>query len=164
ELLARSDLQVPVIAAHKVGQAVSDPIDARHKDLVPDYVWGDGKPAGVRERAAEEMAATFRLAEKFGAGIVSGLATSPIWSCDAAGCAAANPESIAGGCKAFAKQWNPLLDVAKDAGVKFAFEVHPGQVAFDLYSSQAVLDVLGGREEFGFTFDPSHLHWQGLDP
>jgi sugar phosphate isomerase/epimerase len=27
-----------------------------------------------------------------------------------------------------------------------------------------VLDALGGREEFGFTFDPSHLHWQGVDP
>jgi sugar phosphate isomerase/epimerase len=26
------------------------------------------------------------------------------------------------------------------------------------------LDALGGREEFGFTFDPSHLHWQGIDP
>jgi sugar phosphate isomerase/epimerase len=23
---------------------------------------------------------------------------------------------------------------------------------------------LGQREEFGFNFDPSHLHWQGVDP
>jgi sugar phosphate isomerase/epimerase len=42
--------------------------------------------------------------------------------------------------------------------------VHPGQLAFDLYSAEIVLDALGGREEFGFTFDPSHLHWQGVDP
>ncbi len=27
-----------------------------------------------------------------------------------------------------------------------------------------VLDAVDGREEFGFTFDPSHLHWQGVDP
>ena len=27
-----------------------------------------------------------------------------------------------------------------------------------------MLDALDGREEFGFTFDPSHLHWQGVDP
>jgi sugar phosphate isomerase/epimerase len=26
------------------------------------------------------------------------------------------------------------------------------------------LDAVGGREEFGFLFDPSHLHWQGVDP
>ena len=62
DLLARHDLQVPVIANHKVGQAVCDPIDRRHQSLVPDYVWGDGSPAGVQQRAAEEMTATFRLA------------------------------------------------------------------------------------------------------
>ena len=48
--------------------------------------------------------------------------------------------------------------------MRFACEVHPGQIAFDLYSAELVLDALDGREEFGFTFDPSHLHWQGVDP
>src|SRR5205823_4593830 len=47
---------------------------------------------------------------------------------------------------------------------RFALEVHPGQVAFDLYSAEMVLDAIDGREEFGFCFDPSHLHWQGVDP
>ena len=42
--------------------------------------------------------------------------------------------------------------------------MHPGQIAFDLYSAELALDALDGREEFGFTFDPSHLHWQGVDP
>src|SRR5687767_11925846 len=41
-LLAGYDLQVPVLANHRVGQAVCDPIDNRHRALVPDYVWGDG--------------------------------------------------------------------------------------------------------------------------
>ena len=26
------------------------------------------------------------------------------------------------------------------------------------------LDTIGGREELGFNFDASHLHWQGIDP
>ena len=26
------------------------------------------------------------------------------------------------------------------------------------------LEALNGRPEFGFLFDPSHLHWQGIDP
>ena len=26
------------------------------------------------------------------------------------------------------------------------------------------MEALAGREEFGFLFDPSHFHWQGLDP
>jgi sugar phosphate isomerase/epimerase len=48
--------------------------------------------------------------------------------------------------------------------VKFALEVHPTEIAFDLYTAQRALEALGHREEFGFNFDPSHLIWQGVDP
>ncbi len=163
DLLSRFDLQVPVIANHKVGQAVGDIIDERHQGLVPDYVWGDGNPAGVRQRAIEEMTATFRLAERIGAGVVSGFTGSPVWSY-VAGYPAPKPGLIADALKQFAADWNPILDTARDCGVRFACEVHPGQLAFDLYSAELVLDALDSREEFGFTFDPSHLHWQGVEP
>lgn len=163
ELLARHDLHAPVVAAHKVGHTVSDRIDTRHQSLVPDYVWGDGDPAGVQQRAAEEMVATFRLAEKLGASVVSGFTGSPVWSY-VAGYPAPKPGVIADALKQFADQWHPILDAARECGVRFAAEVHPGQLAFDLYSAEAVLDALSGREEFGFTFDPSHFLWQGVDP
>ena len=45
-----------------MGQAVLDNIDERHKAILPDYVWGDGDPAGVNERAIEEMKNTARAA------------------------------------------------------------------------------------------------------
>jgi sugar phosphate isomerase/epimerase len=48
--------------------------------------------------------------------------------------------------------------------VRFALEVHPTEIAFDLVSAERALQALGRREEFGFNFDPSHLHWQGVDP
>src|SRR5258708_2298179 len=63
DLLSRHDLTVTVLSSHRVGQAVCDPIDDRHQALVPDYVWGDGDPEGVRQRAAEEMMATARAAQ-----------------------------------------------------------------------------------------------------
>src|SRR4029079_18413324 len=126
-LLARHDLQVPVIANHKVGQAVCDPIDRRHQSLLPDYVWGDVSPAGVQERAAEEMTAPFRLAERLGAGVVSGFTGSPVWTY-LAGYPAPKPEIIADALKQCAKQWHPILDAARDCGVRFACEVHPGQL------------------------------------
>lgn len=163
ELLSRCDLTVAVLSNHKVSQAVCDPIDARHQALLPDYVWGDGKPAGVQDRAAEEMKATIRAAEKLGAAVVGGFTGSPLWSY-VVGYPAATPTVVADGLKDFARKWKPILDVCKDCGVQYAFEVHPGQIAFDLYSAEMALDALGGREEFGFTFDPSHLHWQGVDP
>ncbi|MBY0522589.1 MAG: sugar phosphate isomerase/epimerase [Gemmataceae bacterium] len=163
ELLGRLDLTVPVLANHRVGQAVCDPIDTRHQPLLPDYVWGDGQPVAVQQRAAEEMKATIRAAEKLGVSVVSGFTGSALWSY-VVGYPAATAAIIDEGLKDFAGKWEPILDVCRDSGVKYAFEVHPGQIAFDLYSAEKALDALGGREEFGFTFDPSHLHWQGIDP
>jgi len=163
DLLSRYDLAVPVLANHKVGQATCDVIDARHQSLLPEHVWGDGSPSGVVERAVQEMMTTFRVAEKIGAGVVSGFTGSNVWSY-VCGYPAAKPGQIAEALKQFVWKWTPILDVARDLGLRFAYEVHPGQLAYDLYSAEAVLDVLSDREEFGFTFDPSHLLWQGVEP
>src|SRR5437660_10670693 len=80
DLFNRHDLAVPVVSSHRVGQAVADPIDARHQGLLPDYVWGDGDPEGVRQRAAAEMIATVRAAQRLGVAAVSGFTGSPRWS------------------------------------------------------------------------------------
>jgi sugar phosphate isomerase/epimerase len=163
DLLGRHDLHVPVVAAHRVGQAVADRVDERHRDLVPDYVWGDGDPEGVAQRAAEEMMATARAAHKLGAAVLSGFGGSPLWSY-VAGWPAPSADTVADGFRRFAAAWHPVLDVCRDLGLRFALEVHPGQIAFDLASAEMTLEALDRREEFGFTFDPSHLHWQGVDP
>ena len=163
DLLSRFDLQLAVLSNHRVGQAVCDRIEPRHRRILPEYVWGDGDPQGVQQRAAEEMIATFRAAQKLGVGVVSGFTGSALWP-GVQGYPQNTPDEVAEGLQAFAHQWQPLLDVAQEAGIRFALEVHPGQIAFDLYSAEMALDALEGREEFGFTFDPSHLHWQGVDP
>jgi len=163
DLLARHDLTAHVLANHRVGQAVCDRIEDRHREILPDYVWGNGEPEGVQQRAAEEMMATVRLAEKLGIGIVSGFTGSALWP-SVMGYPGPSAERVAEGFHDFARKWDPILDVCRDCGVKFAFEVHPGQIAFDFYSAEMALDAVNGREEFGFTFDPSHFHWQGIDP
>ncbi len=163
DLLARHELTVPVLSNHRVGQAVGDTIDGRHQALLPDYVWGDGDPAEVPQRAAEEMMATIHAAQKLGVGVVSGFSGSSMWSY-VAGWPAPSGDVLAAGFEDFARKWNPVLDVFQECGIKFALEVHPGQIAHDVYTAEMVLDALNGREEFGFTFDPSHLHWQGIDP
>jgi sugar phosphate isomerase/epimerase len=162
-VLGRLELAVPVVSSHRVSQAVCDRVDERHRDLVPDYVWGDGDPVGVRQRAAEEVMATARAAQKLGASVLSGFTGSPIWSY-VAGYPGPTAALVDGALRDFARQWNPVLDVCQECGLKYACEVHPGQLAFDLYTAEMVLDALHGREDFGFTFDPSHLHWQGVDP
>ena len=71
---------------------------------------------------------------------------------------------IDAGYQLLADLWNPILDVFQECGIKFALEVHPTEIAFDIYSSELALQALDHREEFGFNFDPSHLIWQGVDP
>ncbi len=163
DLLARHDLQPAVLGSYRVGQAVCDAIEPRHRRILPDYVWGDGDPAGVRKRSAQEMLATVQAAQKLGVGVISSFTGSPLWAA-VTGYPRPTAAEVAEGLETFAGQWSPILDACREAGIRFALEVHPGQVAFDLYSAEAVLDALGGREEFGFTLDPSHLHWQGVDP
>ena len=163
ELLEKYDLQLFSISNHLVGQAVLDNIDARHKAIVPEYVWGDGDPAGVNDRAAEEMKNTARAAQKLGVGVVNGFTGSSIWHM-IYDFPPIPRDMIEAGYALFAERWNPILDVFQDCGVKFGLEVHPGEIAFDIYSAEKALEAIDNREEFGFNFDPSHLLWQGVDP
>src|SRR5262245_20424918 len=103
DLLARHDLTVPVLSNHRVGQAVGDAIDARHQKLLPDYVWGDGSPAGVQQRAVEEMIATVRAAHKLGVNVVGGFTGSPLWSY-VAGYPAPAAEVVEAGFQEFARR------------------------------------------------------------
>ncbi len=162
-LLESHGLQCHAISAHLVGQAVLDNIDARHKLILPDYVWGDGNPAGVNHRAAEELKQTARAAKKFGVGVVNGFTGSSIWHL-LYSFPPVSSAMVEDGFKLLAERFNPILDVFGECGVKFALEVHPTEIAFDLYSAEKALEALDYREEFGFNFDPSHLIWQGVDP
>ena len=163
ELMEKYDLKCFAVSNHLVGQAVLDIIDARHKTILPPHVWGDGDPAGVAQRAAEELKNTARAAQKLGIGIVNGFTGSSIWHLNYS-FPPVSPAMIDAGFELLAERFNPILDVFGECGVKFALEVHPTEIAFDLYTAERALQALGNREEFGFNFDPSHLHWQGVDP
>jgi sugar phosphate isomerase/epimerase len=163
ELLDQHNLQCHAISAHLVGQAVLDNIDERHQQILPEYVWGDGDPAGVNERAIRELKDTARAAQKFGIDVVNGFTGSSIWHLNYS-FPPVSAAMIDAGYNLLAERFNPILDVYAECGVKFALEVHPTEIAFDIYSAERALEALGHREEFGFNFDPSHLHWQGVCP
>jgi sugar phosphate isomerase/epimerase len=161
--LERHGLQCQAISAHLVGQAICDPIDERHKAILPDYVWGDGNPSGVTKRAIEELKNTARAAKKFGISVVNGFTGSSIWHLNYS-FPPVSPKMLDAGFALFAERFHPILDVFAECGVRFALEVHPTEIAFDLYTAERALEAIGRRVEFGFNFDPSHLLWQGVDP
>lgn len=164
EILARHNLKLFALSNHLAGQAVcDDPIDFRHKGIVRSRVWGDGESEGVRQRAAEEMKLTAIVARKLGLDTVVGFTGSKIWRY----IALFPPVSEAlmdEGYEDFARRWNPILDVFEAEGVRFAHEVHPGEIAYDYWTSVHALEALGERKSFGWNWDPSHLTWQGIDP
>lgn len=163
ELLTRHGLVCHAISNHLVGQAVCDLIDARHKSILPQRVWGDGNKEGVRKRAAAEMIATAKAAAKLGVKVVNGFTGSSVWH-KLYFFPPTGQEEINKGFDDFAKRWGPILDEFQAAGVRFALEVHPGEIAYDIYTAERALEAVGNHPAFGFNFDPSHLVWQGVDP
>jgi sugar phosphate isomerase/epimerase len=162
QLLDKYDLQVFSISNHLVGQAICDNIDERHQAILPPHIWGDGKPEGVRKRAAKEMIATARAAKRFGVDVVNGFTGSSIWHL-LYPFPPIPPAMIDKGYKDFAKRWTPILNQFQKLGVKFALEVHPTEIAFDIASAERAIEALDGHPAFGFNYDPSHLGYQGVD-
>jgi sugar phosphate isomerase/epimerase len=162
DVLARHGLRVFAISNHLVGQAVCDAIDERHKGILPSRVWGDGRPDGVRRRAAAEMQNTARAAAKLGVNVVPGFTGSSIWPY-LYSFPPNPPDLVERGYRFFAEMWNPILDVFDEAGVRFALEAHPTEIAFDIASAEAAVHALGGRRAFGFNYDPSHFAYQNVD-
>jgi sugar phosphate isomerase/epimerase len=160
--LERHGLGCWAIGAHLVGQAMCDPIDERHRAVLPDEVWGDGEPEGVRARAAARLADTARAAAQFGVEVVTAFTGSPVWHL-LYSFPPNDFEAIARGYEEFAERLQPVLDTFEAEGVRFALEVHPTEIAYDFVTARRALAALDGRESFGFNFDPSHFVPQFLD-
>jgi sugar phosphate isomerase/epimerase len=161
-ILEKNNLAVYAISCHLAGQLVCDPNnDSRSDMFAPPECAGDAEKK--RAWAVETMKNTARAAKNLGLKVVNGFTGSSIWHM-LYSFPPASDEMLDDGFKYFAEMWNPILDVFDECGVKFALEVHPTEIAFDIYTAQRALDAIGNREAFGFNFDPSHLHWQMIDP
>jgi sugar phosphate isomerase/epimerase len=163
-VLDRHELSLFAISNHLTGQAVcDDPIDVRHRGILPARVWGDGEAEGVRRRAAEELKTTATVARRLDVDTVVGFTGSSIWPYVAMFPPVA-ADVIDAGYQDFADRWNPILDVFDGEGVRFAHEVHPSEIAYDYYTSVRALEAIDHRSAFGFNWDPSHMMWQFIDP
>ncbi len=160
-ILEKNDLQLFAISNHLAGQLVCDLNDSRSDMFAPANCAGDAEKK--RAWAVDAMKATAKAAKNLGVGVVNGFTGSSIWHM-LYSFPPVTDEMIEGGFKYFAKMWNPILDVFDECGVKFALEVHPTEIAFDIITAKKALEAIGNREAFGFNFDPSHLHWQMVDP
>lgn len=162
KILEKNGLGVWSISNHIAGQLVCDlNNDGRSDAFAPASLKGD--PDGQREWAIEQMKLTAKAAQNMGLTVVNGFTGSSIWHL-LYPFPPPTPDMIEAGFMDFAEKWNPILDVFGECGVKFALEVHPSEIAYDIITASRALDAVGHREEFGFNFDPSHLQWQMVEP
>ncbi|MDR1781079.1 MAG: sugar phosphate isomerase/epimerase [Tannerella sp.] len=161
-VLEKHDLKLFSISTHLIGQAVCDNIDARHKSILPDYVWGDGEPEGVRQRAAKAIIDAAHAAKALGIDTVNGFTGSSIWHL-LYSFPPVSEQAIADGYADFGRRFKPILDEYSRLGIRYALEVHPTEIAFDTFSARRALEAVEYHPAFGFNYDPSHLGYQGVD-
>jgi len=161
-ILKEYNLSVYSISHHLAGQLVCDlNNDTRSDGFAPSDCAGD--PEKKRAWAVETMKQTAIAAKNMGLKVVNGFTGSSIWHLIYS-FPPVSEGQIEEGFKYFAEMWNPILDVFDENGVKFALEVHPTEIAFDIVTAERALEAIDRRETFGFNFDPSHLEWQGVNP
>jgi sugar phosphate isomerase/epimerase len=161
-ILKEYNLSAYSISHHLAGQLVCDlNNDTRSDGFAPSDCAGD--PEKKRAWAVETIKQTAIAAKNMGLKVVNGFTGSSIWHLIYS-FPPVSEGQIEEGFKYFAEMWNPILDVFDENGVKFALEVHPTEIAFDIVTAERALEAIDRRETFGFNFDPSHLEWQGVNP
>ena len=163
-ILEKNNLQLFSISNHLSGQLVCDILDERHDMFLPSSLQGSSVSADKKRAwAIESQKKAAKAAKNLGIKVVNGFTGSPIWPYIYS-FPPVSDDMIEKGFQSFAEAWKPILDVYADCGVKFALEVHPTEIAFDTVTAKRALEALGNHNAFGFNFDPSHLHWQMVDP
>ena len=162
KMLKDNGLDCWSISVHLASQLVCDPNDDHRTDMFAPKET-HGKPEEKRKWAVKFMKATAKAAANFGVKVVNGFTGSPIWHM-LYPFPPVNQKDVDQGFEYFAKMWKPILDEFKKNKVKYALEVHPGEIAFDIYTAERALKALKNHSAFGFNFDPSHLQWQLIDP
>nr|WP_288884473.1 sugar phosphate isomerase/epimerase [uncultured Blautia sp.] len=161
DLLKKYDLKCEALSTHIIGQCVGDYNDPRLNNFAPDEL--ADQPEAIRAWAVETMKYAALAAKKMGCYVVTGFTGSPIWKY-LYSFPQTTEEMIEAGYQEIYDLWSPILDVFAENGIQFALEVHPGEIAFDYYSTKRLLEKFKDRPEFGLNFDPSHLIWQGVTP
>jgi sugar phosphate isomerase/epimerase len=161
-VLAKYGLKNWAISNHLAGQLICDPNNDKRSDgFAPPEAAGD--PEKKRQFGVDSMMASAKAAKNMGIEVVNGFTGSSIWHL-LYSFPPNDWQDIEDGYKFFAKMFLPILDEFKANGVKFALEVHPTEIAYDIPTTYKALEAVDYHESFGFNFDPSHLQWQGIDP
>ena len=158
DLIGRYGLKISAISNGREGHLVLGPHDRTVDRWAPMKGQAERVQYGI-----DRLKQTARVAATLEVPVVVGFVGSPVWD-KWYNYPSTNEQAYEQAWELFAERVNPILDEFARCGVRFAQEVHPTEIAYNLETAEHALTVLDNRSEFGFNFDPSHLVWQGIDP
>lgn len=161
KILERNNLGCWALGTHLAGQCVGDRYEDRLLAFAPAET--KGKPEALRQWAVDEMKAAAAAAKAMGCRVATGFMGSSIWHA-LYSFPPTTEEMVEAAFQEIKTLWSPIFDEFDKHGVRFALEVHPTEIAYDLYTAARLLRTFEDRPTLGFNFDPSHLVWQGLEP
>lgn len=163
EFLAAHGLGCWAISNHLAGQLIADPnTDARSDSFCLDASCR-GNAEKKRAWAIGQMIKAADAARNMGVDVVTGFMGSPIWHMWYS-FPPVSPTEIDAAYAHVRELFAPIFDKFRKNGIRFALEVHPTEIAFDIWSAERLLREFEYDDVLGFNFDPSHLLWQGVNP
>ncbi len=154
DLAKKYNLLISAISNHPEGQLVLGP---HSKDF--DLLY-KGTEAERIKFGMERMKKTARAAAALGVGVVVGLVGVENFS---RWYPWPDPDAWEKMGQTFVERWGEILDVFAKEGVKFAHEPHPNQYVYNIETALKSVELMGGRKEWGFNFDPANIILQGVD-
>ena len=158
ETLADNNLEISAISNHLEGQLVLGALDETTDEWSPSPGSDEKIKYGM-----ERLKRTAQAANELGVRVVAGFSGSNVWE-KWYSWPPGNEKKYEQAWEIFAERFNDILNTFATYGVRFAMEVHPTEIAYNIETAARAVEVLGNRKEFGFNFDPSHLVWQLIDP
>jgi len=148
---------ISALSNHLEGQLVLGPQDSSTDE------WFKGTPEQKTKYGIERMKKTAMAAAALDVPVVNGFIGVPNWGAWYV-FPPAHEKMYESYFNLFAQRWGEILDTFKEQDVKFAHEVHPQELAYNIETAEMALKAVNRRKEFGFNFDPSHFVWQLIDP
>jgi len=157
-MLKKYNLDISALNCALAGQLVLGPHDESTDDWAPS-----SDPKEKVKYGMVMMKKAAQVASELEVPVVCGFVGSQVWDKWYI-FPPKNEAMYEKGWEVFANRWGNIMDTFAGYGVKFAFEVHPTEIAYNIETAQRAIQALDGRSDFGFNFDPSHLIWQLIDP
>lgn len=158
KILQKYNLEISALNNAPEGQLVLGPLDESTDEWAPSK-----DPKEKVKYGMERMKKVAQVASEMEVPVVNGFVGSHVWDKWYI-FPPKNEELYEKGWELFANRWGEILDAFAKYGVKFALEVHPSEIAYNIETAERAVRELDRRKEFGFNFDPSHLVWQLIDP